>query len=194
MVFKLPMRLIHPIHHPLAVWQVGLFTDFQKCNKGDFPKRVSAYANKGVIVKSFLKMFLVSRFLVLVNQDLELVEIQFQPILYLILLVPFLQVQLINHLRQHHPKRKNSSWNFPDLNLAKVFWRSGLPWPIFNVRGDNENHFWKPKWLSLRNRFQKWPLSRPRTLKIDDEISRHQGSTVQNRLGGPDRTKKKWEI
>ena len=51
---------------------------------------------------------LVSRFLVLVNQDLELVEIQFQPILYLILLVPFLQVQLINHLRQHHPKKKKN--------------------------------------------------------------------------------------
>ena len=50
MVFKLPMRLIHPIHHPLAVWQVGLFTDFQKCNKGVFPKRVSAHANKGVIL------------------------------------------------------------------------------------------------------------------------------------------------
>ena len=33
MVFKLPMRLIHPIHHPLAVWQVELFPDFQNCNK-----------------------------------------------------------------------------------------------------------------------------------------------------------------
>ena len=55
----------------------------------------------------------------LVNQDLELVEIQFQPILYLILLVPFLQVQLINHLRQHHPKEKKLAIEITlDLNFG----------------------------------------------------------------------------
>ena len=47
MVFKLPMRLIHPIHHPLAVWQVELFPDFQKCNTD--LKGASTHAIDGVV-------------------------------------------------------------------------------------------------------------------------------------------------
>ena len=68
-----------------------------------------------------MKIFLVSRFLALVNQDLELVEIQFQPTLYLIPLVPFLRVQLINRLHRRHPKiksiRRLSFFRFSDFRL-----------------------------------------------------------------------------
>ena len=108
MVFKLPMRLIHPIHHPLAVWQVELFI-FSKTSQLTLwaavkDLRLRKLSERLISYKLYEKIFLVSRFLVLVNQDLELVEIQFQPTLYLILLAPFLRVQLINRLHRHHPK------------------------------------------------------------------------------------------
>ena len=104
----------HPVMHQYNLEpKIWVYTDFYKQISD-----VSGFSIFGTNVMRGLtiilinsEIFLVSKFRAPVDQGQEQAVSQFQPILYLILLAPFPQVQPISRLRQRQPKIRIVSYD-----------------------------------------------------------------------------------